>query len=104
MDIFVLLYSLLFYAIGRWVKHSPSVMAGYYFLPKERRERVARQTADCFYRIFWVMAVLMVVVYCVLRLVGVDKILSGCLSTVVISTIGTIGTAVWVQRYDRPIQ
>ena len=56
MDIFVIAYSLLFYGIGRWVKSSPSVMAGYYSIPKERRERVARQTADCFYRVFRVMA------------------------------------------------
>lgn len=104
MDIFVLLYSLLFYAIGRWVKHSPSVMAGYYSIPKERRERVARQTADCFYKASCWMAALMVVAHALMRLAGVDKILSGCLSTVIISTIGTIGTAIWVQRYNRPVQ
>ena len=101
MDIFVIAYSLLFYGIGRWVKSNPSVMAGYYSIPKERRERVARQTADCFYRVFRVMAVLMVVAHGVMRLAGVDKVLSGCLSTLVISVIGTVETALWVQRYDK---
>ena len=103
MDIFVIAYSLLFYGIGRWVKSSPSVMAGYYTIPKEHRERVARQTADCFYRVFRVfrvMAVLMVVAHGVMRLAGVDKVLSGCLSTLVISVVGTVGTALWVQRYN----
>ena len=101
MDIFVLVYSLLFYAIGRWVKNSPSVMAGYYSLPKERRERVARRTADCLYRAFRAMAVLMVLSYAVLRVAGVDKVLSGCLCTLIISVVGTVGAALWVQRYDK---
>lgn len=104
MDIFILLYSLFFYAIGRWVKHSPSVMAGYYSIPKERRERVARQTADYLYKAFCWIAALMVVAYVVMRLAGMDKILAGCLSTVVISTLGAVWAAVWVQRYNRPLE
>ena len=99
MILFVLFYSLLFYGIGRWVRSSPSVMAGYYSLPKERRERVARQTADCFYRVFRWLAVLMVVAYVAMWLAGMDKVLAGCLSTVIISVVGTVGTAIWVQRY-----
>ena len=104
MDIFVLFYSLLFYAIGRWVKHSPSVMAGYYSIPKERRERVARRTTDYLYKAFCWITVLMVVAYVAMRLTGMDKILSGCLSTVVISTIGTVWAAVSVQRYNKPLE
>ena len=46
------------------------------------------------------MAVLMVVAHGVMRLAGVDKVLSGCLSTLVISVVGTVGTALWVQRYN----
>lgn len=79
-------------------------MAGYYSIPKERRERVARQTADCFYRVFRVMAVLTVVAYGVLRVADVDKIRAGCLCTLVISVAGTVGTAIWVQRYNKPVQ
>ena len=101
MDIFVILYSLVFYAVGRWVKSSPSVMAGYYSIPKERRERVARQAADCFYRTFRLVAVLIVVAYVLLRLFGVDKILAGCFSMLVISVVGTVGAAVWVQKFNK---
>lgn len=102
MDLFVILYALLFYAIGRWVKSSPSVLAGYYSIPKERRERVARQTADYFCRTCRVMALLIVLVYAALRLVGMDKVLVGSLCTLVISLVGTVWTAVRVQRYNRP--
>ena len=47
------------------------------------------------------MAVLMVLSYAVLRVAGVDKVLSGCLCTLIISVVGTVGAALWVQRYDK---
>ncbi len=100
MDIILPLYALFWFVIGRWVKNSPSVMAGYYSIPKEQRDEVARRVAALIYRTFRIMAILMVFLYILLRVAGADKNLSGSFVMLSVSVIGSIVVAVRGKRLE----
>lgn len=100
MDIILPLYALFWFVIGRWVKNSPSVMAGYYSIPKEQRDEVARRVAALIYRTFRIMAILMVFLYILLRVAGADKNLSGSFVMLSVSVIGSIVAAVRGKRLE----